>query len=72
MIFPVESAINFFYSWALDFKVASKKNSFNLNLRLMRSVYVTSSSRACHNYLDIEVSAVDTYARFGRGRVSYV
>ena len=70
MIFPVESAINFFLQLSSGFKVASKKNSCNLNL--MRSVNVSSPSGACHNYLDIEASAVDTHAMIGRGRVSYV
>lgn len=27
---------------------------------------------ACHNYLDMEVSAVDTHARARHGHVSYI
>ena len=38
----------------------------------MTSVYVTSPSGACHSYLDMEVSAVDTHARVLHGRVSYI
>ena len=38
----------------------------------MTSVYVTSPSGACHNYLDMEVAAVDTHARVRHGHVSYI
>ena len=37
----------------------------------MTSVYVISPSGACHNYLDMEVSTVDTHARVRHGHVAY-
>ena len=33
----------------------------------MTSVFLTSPSGACHNYLDMEVAAVDTHARVRHG-----
>ena len=71
MVFRVESATKFLLQLGSGFKVASKKNISNLN-QLRRVFFFTSPLRASHNYLDIEVSAVDTHARIGRGRESYV
>ena len=38
----------------------------------MTRLYVTSLSGASHNYLDMEVSDVDTHARVWHGRVSCI
>ena len=39
----------------------------------MKSVYMLLLRQdSCHNYLDMEVSAVDTHARVRHGHVSYI
>ena len=38
----------------------------------MTSMFLTSPSGACQNYLDMEVSAVDTHATVRHGHVSHI